>query len=595
MRLGLLLLVSGCGFGLSASSPDAQPVADAGTSPDALPMGCSVAFSVTPTAPLAPIMLTATAAVAGGSGLIVIDWNITAPNGAALPVRELDTSGLRVAFTAAGAGPYAVGATVHRGTSSCLSTPTRVNVGNANAATMTVRLRYLPEPEHGAPPQDDPVLVTVPGGADYSLPAARTLTTGRLVTGIVMGPSGGLPAYLRLRSAGLEPSEFFADGLGRFQTRVHRGYLYDVLIVPYRTDVAPRLFLGATDGSFADGFVLDAGESVRGVVRAADGAPIAGARVAAAAGELPPLVVTTDQDGVFATRMHRREGPLALTVVPPATALYFSLAGGTDIRPADDVPFEVRLPKIETIEFTGRAVDSHGAPLAGASVTLLLDTRLPSGALTGAGEPALMKTSGRITLIADSAGFLPKVALARARWRVVVEPRGTAGQTLGVATLDLADGQTHADFAAAASVRGQVIVTDAAGARVAGARVTAWTDGLFGVGSGAGVTGTTDGQGAVDLPLAAVLGYRLTVDAPAARRLARGRAVLAVGQFMGQVQLKAAIAVRGMLVFDSGGGQAGIGVQALCDGCGDTEPLAETVTTAGGGFVLLLPDPGFKL
>src|SRR5262249_29575895 len=152
-----------------------------------------------------------------GSGFTTITWLVSGAGTASIPVTMLDMSNLRVSFPAPRPGPYTIDAQVKRGSMICSVQPQTVNVGAGSGQTLQVRLRYVPLPGRGAPPQLDPTPVTIPGGADYTLPAERTLDAGRAVMGTIAGPGGvKLAAYLRVALTSGDAFELFADSLGRF-------------------------------------------------------------------------------------------------------------------------------------------------------------------------------------------------------------------------------------------------------------------------------------------------------------------------------------------------------------------------------------------
>jgi hypothetical protein len=581
----LLLALAACGGTTANPLPDGGPRPDAPGGADAMP-ACAVRFATAPASPVAPLTMTATATVDGGIGFISIAWQVTAPDGAALTVTDLDSSGLLVTFPAMTPGAYMVAATVERGARACAVFPELVNVTAQSAGVLHVRLRYLPQPGQGAPPQVGRDILQVPGGvADYYLPAEHTLDMGTAAQGTVSGPGGvGLAADLHLTLGSGDGFDLFADPVGRFATTVPPEVVM-VRVAPYG-DVAAQDFAAPLAASYQ----LDAGDAVTGTVSTSGGAPVSGARVAAATATLPALVATTGADGRFATHVRLAAGNLSsFTVVTPSGAPTLALPAPVALTAGADL--DVRLPDLPTAPFAGRAVDAAGAPLPGAEVTLVATGALPGGALAIGGQPPVALAAGvRVTATAGEGGVLPPLDLPMVAWQAIVDPGGAAGQTLGVTTVEA--GSPGADLAAAAPAATRVSVTDSAGHAVAGAHVVAVTAGIHGIGAGRAVSASADADGVVTLPLAPGAAYTLVVDAPPT--YARARASAIGGIAPAPIALARALRLHGTVVFPAGGGQAGVGVEALCASCADPTPIAVAVTGPAGDYILYVPDPGMQ-
>ncbi len=577
--LVLAFALAGCGGDSeSPGFPDANP-GDGG-------VFCRAEIAVAPADPVAPATLTATASVFSISGFIVISWRVVGPDGE-VATTQLDAVGLRVSFPASRAGPYTVDAVLTVGGRACPVTGTAVNVRASGARSLDVRLRYAPLPAHDVPAQLDPQIVTLLGGADMILPAQRVLQAGVLAAGQLTGPSGGLPAYLRLTNAGLGTFELHAGGNGAYGGRVPPG-VYDVLVIPHGAGVAPALLGARTIGQLTAGLTLTAGAAVGGVVLSETGAPIPDARVALASGELPPTVVTTAADGTFSARARVEEGPLALSVVPPAP--FARLAA--QLTAAPDAELEIRLPDLDLVTVSPVLRDAAGAPAPGARVTFIASALERGGTISvGGAAPIAAAASVRATAVAGAGGAVPPLGLPRAVYEAIVEPAPGADDVPATTTVDLET--SPASLASAQAVPALVIIRGPSSTLVDGARVIAVARGRRGVGAGVAKIATSNASGTVTLALAAGMPYAVTVEPPAGRRLARARASIVGGAATLELELQAALELRGTVVFPSGAGQAGVRVEATCVECEDPSlPLAETITDATGAFSLWLPDPG---
>ena len=585
--LGIAALAA-CG-GSASAFPDAMIdgggfLTDAGR-PDAAP-ACSVAVMLTPSSPVAPVVIRAEAILNGVGGFPNFDWQVRGPNG---EVQTASNGDVDTTFEANVAGPYDVTLTVTAPGPFCAPATTHINVSAPNAQAAAYRLRLTPPANALLPPQTDRTVFVV-GGSDFSLPGALVLSAGMQLNGHLTGPSGPLAAYLRLDADRPAFAELFADANGTYS-----GFLpvrtYSVLVVPLLADVAPKVLV-ATFNQLVSGLALDAGDALSGVVQDAGGGPLPGARIAIATGALPALLTDTASDGSFAAQVRAASGPLSLTVVPATGALRLELAAAANVNVSAGSSLTVTLPEVPAASFTPLAVRSNGTALPGAIVTFVDAGGLPAGsvAVDGTGHPAAAAV--RASFVADASGELPPITLPSGSYHVVVDPGATLGQTLGRFDVDLA--ASPATLAAAAPAPTQVIVRHA-GQPVVGAQVFAIADGVEGVGAGVAVAAVTDSTGTATLGLAPGASYAVLVDAGAAQPLALGRAVTTGGGAAVTVTLASAIKVSGTVVLPNGNPRSGVRVEALCPDCTGPDadvPLDAAITDFGGGFSVRVPDPG---
>lgn len=589
---GLALLAwSACGGGDDSGNPP-----DAGS--------CSVAINVTPAAPQAFATIEATATVLDGSGFVTVAWTVSGPAG---PVSSMpaNADGTAIQFVADEAGPYDIQAQAMAGGWSCTLGSTTVNVTASDAQRKDLRLRYTPLAGQPAPAQDDPLVVSVYGGSPMTLPD-RTLDSGTLVDALLTGPDGPLPAYLRLDPlggpTGAHPLELFAAADGAYAARLPGG-VYDLLVVPDDGAIAPLRVGAQTVADLGAGYVVDSGDVVTGTLFAPDGTtPVAGALVAVAADDLPAVLATTAADGTFQAAVRVAGGaPLAITVVPPVLSGYAQLALTADagVTVAPGAQLTLRLADAPTVLLSASVTSDDGLPFAGVPVTFVASSFAAAGTLSVDGAaPVAVASAARATITSDASGAFT-VALPQAAYTVILAPPTiAAGQALTSTTLDLTTGapMTPPVFVTAGVTPYTLFVTDPDGNAVDAAHVTAVARGIAGVGLGATAFGETDASGTLDLPLSADVSYDLIVDPPRGAGVARARLDVAGGGAAGTLVLPAALPVTGTLRFAAGTGQPGVRVAAYCVTCDPgedpTQPLAETVTGAGGAFLLELPDPG---
>jgi hypothetical protein len=547
--------------------------------PDAAPPRCQVRVSIDPPDPVAPATLDAIGVATGAPGPVSMTWSVTGPGG---PVVFTRLGELRVSFEATVAGPYVAGGSATSFGVFCEVIPTTVNVIAAGAGADEVQLRYVPRPGT-APPQLDPQTVLLRGGADATLPAARVLDRGSAVSGAVSGPGGAAPSYLRLAGAA-GAIELFTDGAGRFQGSV-TARPHDVLVIPYDDALPPARFPDVLPAALGAGLVLDAGDALSGIVRAANGDPVAGARVALWTGALPPVVATTGGDGRFAARVRAAAGALSLLVVPPAPHGRLE-AGGVSVAPGSEL--DIWLAERSLVQRALAVRAANGDPLPGARVTLV-GAPAPGGSVrAGTDVPVAASSHLRVVATAGETGIaldLPVETLT-----AIVAPPAGAPDAVGIVTLP----PDATVVATAAPASAEVVVRDASSAPVASARVVAVARGVRGVAGGTAASARSDAAGVARLGgLIPGMPYDLTVDPPADQHLARARGALVGGGAAPTVTLPAAVRLGGLLIFASGAPAGGVRVEATCASCADPSAvLAETTTDAAGAFVLRLPDPG---
>ncbi|HEU5060609.1 MAG TPA: carboxypeptidase-like regulatory domain-containing protein [Kofleriaceae bacterium] len=561
---------------------------------------CSISLIVLPDQPERGDTIEATASLSIDgdlSGIEVIEWSVRY-GGADVAYQVSGANGDEVVFTADQAGVYSISASGSVGGVTCQGDARDLNVIEQGAVIEPMRLVVVPRGSSLVPPQT--IDFDLPGGApEYSL-STLSLTEGELAGASVRGPDGEplSGAYLRAVPAGAGPElwvERFAEEDGQVDLRL-RPVAHDVLVVA-DADL-PALFLaGALPEQLNGSIVVDGGVTVTGTVRDPAGDPLAGARVQVTVGGAPSTIGTSDAAGAF-TLEARAGGPAAVTVTPPdASGLpALELAGGPAISSGSDVAvtYGAGLDR-RTVSPVLRETDGT-TPAAGARVTFVSRAIASAGTIAIDGDGAAAAGALVRTAQANGSGVIPDQRLTSVIYDAFVEPGPGAPVGEGVRVyqaLDLRTGQSapaSLRLAAPGHITGQVV--DAAGAPVAGARVSAAPDGLLARSTAAGGAATSGEDGSFDVRVAADGSYQVRVDGPGGAGRVH-RALAAPGAL--PVELPATLELTGTLAIAGGNRVPGALVQLQCLTCGPDggpAPVAEAISDAAGQFTMLAPDPG---
>lgn len=542
---------------------------------------CVLAVQFTPATPVAPAVVVAEADALGGSGIVDYAWTVRR-GGADVAFTTLDVMGRDIQFEALLAGVYAVSVSA----AGCAPSFTELNVGTSGANQRPVRMRFVPPPGMGVPPQER--VVTVPGGSDYSL-GTVVLDPG-VSTPVAVHTTGGAPvaAYLRFTSRSTPDAavEAWSNAAGSALVRLAAGH-QDVLVVPDGA-LAPAL---VSDWDPATGALsVAAGATWSGTVVDAGGAAIAGARVSLTSAGVPSTIAITDAAGHFDVGWRDGAGSERVVVVPPAgrgwPRLDFDLA-----VPA--APTTIRFAGVATQALGGVQVQIGGAPAIDADVSLAL--AVPVAATVEAPAASSISVGGRQRLVLRTGadGRLPAATAVAGSGAIFVA--GAGGGARGA--LELAGG-VGATIAAAPPIAVGGLVVDGAGLPVAGARLRAELADSLGWAGAPIATAVSDASGGFTLMLAPGQRYALTVVDPTAHRASlRTTVERTQAGALAPLVLGKALRVTGEVrATGVGAPLRAVGVAALCQvGCAGLErdrPLGEAVTDAAGRFAVAVPDPG---
>lgn len=467
--------------------------------------------------------------------------------------------------------------------SGCASTQTKTLLPN-NGNTAQYRLRALP-PESTGFPLDDTV-ITVYGGTPLKQDIG--LVDGTPISFTLAGPSGGTPGQVRFIADRGPDGVAITDGGGAFSVRLLDSARYQPLLIPRATSLAPHLGnAGQAPSDFTSAsFVVGAGATVTGSVGDGTG-PIAGVKLVLRARALPSGTGVSAADGSYS--LHAEPGSYALSfgsdAWPQATLAGVAVPGG-------GVAIAVQYT-VARVAVGGKVVASDGAtPIGGARVTIVSRPLVAVANVTvGGGAPVAV--GGRVTRVvtADASGNLPSLLLPAATYDLIVEPPSSSSDGLTAITRVVSGA---ASWTLQLQTIGQVsgIVRDGLGHAVVGARVTATET----VGLGAAPWRLTDGSGRYTIPVDRGAPIALLVEPTADVKLSSATVMLPAGSPGSDVVLGPGLLVTGVVYSVTTTNRVpSVRIEALCNGCGSSTPIATAISDTSGSYNLYLPDPGLAV
>jgi hypothetical protein len=576
MKRCALLLLAACGAGgNSGPYPDAPVGGDATGGGDA---GCQTVIAFDPPMPVADPNLTirAQAQVFGSLGVPSYTWSIMHDN-ADVPTTPASPDGSQVDFVAPTTGPYYVRVVVGGG-SSCGDGFSTLTVNGPGAQYTDYRLRVIPPPTAGAPPQER--VIQVQEGTNSSIPYA--LDPGVPVTGTVKNGATGVAAYLRFMPAASPKGyvETFSSGSGAYSTRL-LGQNHQVLVVPMAPGLAPALVPWDLSTQTLN---VSAGNAVTGTVKDGAGNPLAGAQVQLTehTSGVPSTLATTASDGSYTVRtsLPATSGFDVHVVPPPGRGLTildpFSIPGPT---------IAIQYASLPVCDLAGTPVTRGSTPQPGAQVTVV-------GAFSNVATVAGANVNGlaRISATADGAGHLPSMVVPRTVVKVVVD---LGGGDLAVTSLD-ASSCSGLSINAPAMTTATGIAEDAGGHPLAGARIEAVPTGDLALAGAPRIEAVSDSTGAFALPMAAGGRYDVTFSDPRGHSAPLVITDANAAAIPMTAMLAKALTITGTVsVIGNANPIIGASVQVLCLACGPaTPPIAEAATTVTSTYSLGIPDPG---
>jgi len=470
-----------------------------------------------------------------------------------------------------------------------------VNVEAPGARIQTLRLQVIPPLDAAVPPIE--LFRNVKGGADVDL-GAISAVSGRLIQAVVLGPSGGVPAYLVFSPSGAPDAviEAYSDASGVAGVQLLPGPgPYTALVVPSVAGLAPRRVLNWSPGTVLR---VDAGSTVSGtVVRPgvpgpAD-EPLAGATVRLVSDGVPSTPAVTAADGSF-TLHAVPGGTVTVDVTPPddsglprlsATSTGFDLAAPVQVRYAAN---------LGRIDLAGTVVRRKSAGVAGARVTVV-GAPATAGMVT-AGAMAIASGQVRITATADAAGKLPRTLVPAGPLAAVIE---VGAGDLAVTALDTTGGAPATLDAPPMQLITTAVtaMTDGNLAGLPGALIDLVPTGALAMAAAPMLRLVAGDAGALAAALPSGGRYQLRFQDPQGRGAPLVVADRAITAIASSYVLPAAIRIQGTLLRDGKLAMSGASVQLMCTGCTGLDaalPLSEAASDATGRFTLTVPDPGTR-
>jgi hypothetical protein len=571
-----------CSFGRSTFDPGGT--GDAG----ALSDQCQVSLGYVPTEPVAApgTGVEVNATTLHATGPLTYTWQVVFEGH---PVRFSTGPGRSIIdFVAENPGVYEV--SVDIAGADCSRASTMINVRAPGASSQTMRLRVLAPVTSPAPPYEK--LVVIKGGAAAYL-GLYNLDLGEPTDLMVLGPAGGVPAYLRF-TPNLSPDTFveaFSNATGSATERFLPG-VYAVMAVPSVAGLAPSRAKSWVPGQLLR---VDAGQAVTGTVRDPKNALLAGATVQLTLDGVPSTVATTAADGSFALRaaVPTSAVPVTVDVVPPAASGLPRLTATSQSFNLG-MPLQIRYTSAPApVDLGGTAVQRPDqSRIAGARVTVV-GTLAAAGTIT-AGTSVTATGDVRITAAADAGGTLLARLVPVAPLSSVIED-GTG--VLAVVALDTTAG-VPARLTVPPLVAAPIMVSGADAAAAPGATLDLVPTGALGMASTVTLHFVADATGALQPPPRLPPGghYELRLADPLARFAPLFIADRAVEAIAPSYQLSTGVRLGGV-VQRANVPLGGASVQILCNDCtgiAHDKPLVEVVSDAVGQFTLVMPDPGTR-
>ncbi len=472
-------------------------------------------------------------------------------------------------------------------------------------------LRFTPPSSSDLPRQQE--VITLIGNTPMT-GQSFALESGTNLDNDLSGPGGPFSAYLRLIQSGFPLyREMHVDSSGAFSLQMLANATYDVVVIPDDDTPAPVLLSGQTlfDLQASSAFTFDAGTWVAGYVLDASALPVTDAQVGLRADVLPSGIGTADGfDGRFT--LLARPGDQAVEIAPPeSTGLpRVQIPQSTHVEVVAQSSLELsfayadlELTSVQLRVMAGPVGSEQ--PLEDARVTLEATHLSDVGTLTvtrDGSELASLDASGsfRVTATTGADGRFAPVLVPAGTYRVIIEAPGDvpAGYGTTVVQSFVVSGATLSqDVSLVAPWELSGLVVDEEGAWVPNVRVVAVTT----LGVGSAVESVTDDAGHFSLPVVGGASYTLLVMPDPGQGLGRLRFtdVLVdqpVSVVMGQgadgaLVLSSGLTLAGRVTLQSTP-VGGVLVQAIPSGVDGEPVLGEAVTSPGGDFEMVLPDPG---
>ena len=581
-----LWLAAGC---VAGDDTTATPASDMGTAGGAdMGAGCTLVDVMATDAQgamttAAPARLTASIDAIGASGP---HWTLTHTGDTMpTPVTVINPMGYAVQADVTRAGTWTFSVRFDAGP---CTTPRSITLDNPMGATVSYRFRVLPPETSGFPLYETTVPVT---GGMSGVTQNLMLLPGTPVSGTLRLAGAPTAGEVRLIAGDGPDAVGLADKNGLFKLAVKSDIVYTPLLIPLPAPGsttppagAPHLGAAQTGIKFVGApFDIPGGVAVSGSVVDGAAAPIAQAHVVLRAGALPSSTGISDATGAWS--LYAEAATYALSFDAPD---WPQATLANVVVPAAGTSLAIAYTTSRTA-VGGSVTNDDGTAAAMARVTI---TSQPLGnvATVSVGGGAAQPAAGRVVRIVMTRadGTLPPLQLPQGTYHVTVEPAGPSldGLTAFNETVGSSPATWTLPLAKLAPLDIRVVGLDGKG--VAGVALTA----IETLGLGAAPTGATDAMGSARLFVGKGSPVQLVVEPPGSTNLAGTRVAVAADAGSVTVMLGRGLLVTGAVQSPTGDPQPNVRVEALCDGCGSTTPIATSISDNQGVYRIYLPDPG---
>lgn len=581
MRALALLVMVGC-----AGSADGADISDASSS-DALPPGCTLGITYSPSMPIAGVdpIVRAVAHVTGAqAGSHTYRWVLLRNGLGGQPPLEEFLGGAEVEFSVNEA-VYTIAFSLD-GEPECLQASELVDVNAPGTQTVAMRAHVVT-----ADPLRPPLVksVIVEGG-DQDVLAPIQLSEAVTVNGnLQLGNTNPVAGYLKFMP-GVGPEavvETFANPLGDFQIQV-RSETHDVLVIPSTPNVPPQIVTWQAGQSIV---TLADGQLVTGTVLDPAGAGLQGANVQLTIDGVPSTVGTSGVNGGFQLHVMPKAGAaVRIEVTPPSNSgLPRLVAESTAFDPAQPIAASY-VNTLTTKSLSGTTL-SRGGGLANASITIV--GTIPNAGTISTGTPVTAAGEVRLSATANGSGVLPANfrAPSFATLTAVIFPNVVGDHA--VTALDLSGAVPGTINAAPLVAQPTQLRESTNTTALPGAVLDAVPVGVLALAGAPTIRKTADASGNLTISLAPNANYQVRLSDPNGNRAAQRIVPNVTSSNLAATQpLLKATKVQGVVEGQSA--IPGAIVQFLCATCTGLDrsrPIAEGITGIDGRYSLAVPDP----
>ena len=372
LALGLFIASVGCGMGDDAGMHNGNyNNGDAGTVDGG--GQCQVALSISQPAgqPTVGVLISVDMGVEFGT-VSTMSWEIRDPVGASVP-HDLRNGESTAEFVPQRSGTFVVDVEATTFSGATCSDTLQVTVYPEGYKERDYRVVLTP-PDTAEIPRTETSLTVI--GETPRTDLSLDLQEGTTLSLSVQDEDGQpLSAYVRLDPLipGVSYEGYYSGGVEPLSFLVKKDSLFDLLIIPEETDIAP-MRVEEVSTSTGQVFTLSVGESVVGHVEHALDGPMEDVQVLLRCDDTPSSVgVSRSLDGEFV--IYSRTGVCGLQVIPPADSAkpQVVVEPNADLTLTTDTSLgiDVVYADLPSAQYSGSVVDGNGDPVPGARITML--------------------------------------------------------------------------------------------------------------------------------------------------------------------------------------------------------------------------------